>query len=69
MKDSHLVIALLIFIGLIAYAVNAMRKIDKLELQKSAALNSVDDLKLQKTNLEVENQNLENILNHYQIRR
>jgi hypothetical protein len=69
MKDSHLVIALLIFIGLISYAVNAMRKIDKLELQKSAALNSVDDLKLQKTNLEVENQNLENILNHYQIRR
>ena len=69
MKDSHLIIAVLVFIGLIAYAVKAMRKIDKLELQKSAALNSVDNLELQKADLEVENQNLENLLSRYQILR
>lgn len=74
MKDSHLVIAVLVFIGLLTYAAHAMSKINKLELQTSAQQEQANNLKIQKSDLEVKNQNLEadnqnltGILKQYQI--
>ena len=74
MKDSHLVIVIAVFVGLLVYITHAVSKISKLELLSREQQKYTDSLKIQKSdlevkklNLETDNQNLTGILKQYGI--